>query len=101
MTKSKSGRTYKLPLIKTFLATTYLNAFILNAIAVAVIAALSIEMRMYLDDIGRKAKGGWNLSDLSKTAIVFISGFIIAMFVYFVLYVLVGFGGGMLTDDGF
>ncbi|MHA2082801.1 MAG: hypothetical protein ACXABD_03495 [Candidatus Thorarchaeota archaeon] len=94
--KKSNGFTF--PLIKNFLATTYIKAFILNAIAAAIIAALSIEMRSYLDRVGRKAKGGWDLSDASKTLIVFVSGFTVAMIVYAVMYLLVGFGGGMLAD---
>ena len=101
MTKIKSNKMMRLPLIKSFFATTFLKAFILNAISVAVIAALSIEMRSYLDRVGRNVKGGWDLSDLTKTAIVFISGFTVAMLVYFILYIFVGFGGGMLTDEVF
>ena len=87
------------PLIEGFRATTYFKAFILNAIAVAIIAALSIEMRSYLDRQSLKVKGGWNLSDATKTTIVFVSGFTIAMIVYVTMYTIVGFGGGMLTDN--
>ena len=47
--KKSSG--FTLPLIKNFMATTYIKAFILNAVAAAVIAALSIEMRSYLDRV--------------------------------------------------
>ena len=101
MVKVKSNKGSRLPLIKSFFATTYFKAFVLNAISVAVIAALSIEMRSILDRIGIKAKGGWDLSDPTKTAIVFVSAFTIAMMVYFLLYILVGFGGGMLTDQVF
>ena len=89
------------PLIKVFFATTYFKAFILNAVAAAIIAALSIEMRSYLDRQSRKVKGGWELSDATKTIIVFVSGFTIAMIVYVLMYIFVGFGGGMLTDNTF
>ena len=101
MSQQRSKHSYKIPLIRDFFATTYFKAFVLNAIAAAFIAALSIEMRSYLDNISRKAKGGWNLTDATKTTIVFISAFTIAMFVYACMYVLVGFGGGMLTDKTF
>ncbi len=98
MAKGKSYSFITFPLIKNFLATTYFKAFILNAIAAAVIAALSIEMRSYLDRVGRKAKGGWDLSDAAKTIIVIISGFTVAVIVYAIMHLLVGFGGGMLTS---
>ena len=99
MASSKSA--FSLPLIKGFFATTYLRAFFLNALAVAAIAALSIEMRSYLDHLGLKADGGWELTDLEKTVIVFVSGFTIAMLIYASLYAVVGFGGGMLTSRTF
>ena len=86
-----------IPIFKNFFATSFLKAFILNAIVVAIISALSIQMRSYLDNIGIRAKGGWKLSDLTKTIIVVISGFTIAMIVYLIMYLLVGFGGGMLA----
>jgi hypothetical protein len=89
------------PLIKGFFATTYFKGFILNAVAAAIIAALSIEMRSYLDRQGRKVKGEWELSDATKTIIVVVSGFTIAMIVYVLMYIFVGFGGGMLTDNTF
>ena len=101
MSQQKQNRPYKLPLIRGFFATTYFKAFVLNAVGAAFIAALSIQMRSYLDDIGRKAKGGWALSDATKTAIVFVSAFTIAMTVYALMYVMVGFGGGMLTSSTF
>lgn len=101
MSQQKSKHSYKIPLIRGFFATTYFKAFVLNAVAAAFIAALSIEMRSYLDNIGRKAKGGWDLSDVTKTTIVFVSAFTIAMVVYACMYLLVGFGGGMLTDKVF
>ena len=89
------------PLIKGFFATTYFKAFMLNAIAAAVISALSIEMRSFLDRQSQKVKGDWNLSDATKTGIVFFSGFTIAMIVYAIMFVFVGFGGGMLNDNTF
>jgi hypothetical protein len=99
MPSSKSA--FSLPLIKGFFATTYPRAFLLNALASAVIAALSIEMRSYLDQLGLKADGGWELTDLEKTVIVFVSAFTIAMLTYALLYAVVGFGGGMLTNGTF
>ena len=58
-------------------------------------------MLCYLDRQGRKVKGGWDLSDATKTTIVFVSGFTIAMMVYVIMYIIVGFGGGMLTNNTF
>ena len=40
--------------MRNFKATTITHAFILNALASAIISALSIEMRVYLDDQDKK-----------------------------------------------
>ena len=86
------------PLTTGFRGTTLFRAFFLNAICLALVSALSIQVRQYLDRLGRKAKGGWALSDLSKTAIVSLSGFSVAVTVYFVLWAVLGYGGGMVAS---
>ena len=40
----------KFPLIQSFKATSYLKAFVLNAIVSGIITALAIEMRFLLED---------------------------------------------------
>ncbi len=86
------------PLFHNLRATTFLKAFILNAIAVSLITTLSIQTREYLDDIGRKEKGGWNLSSFTKSVIVLFVSFICSLFVYLLLFLIAGFGGGMLAN---
>lgn len=87
------------PLTVGFRGTTIVKAFFLNAMALAIVSALSIEVRQLLDRWGRKAKGGWALSDASKTAIVAVSAFSVALVVYFVLWMLVGYGGGLIASQ--
>lgn len=87
------------PLTTGLRGTTLVKAFFLNAIALAIVSALSIEVRQYLDYMGKRAKGGWALSDLVKTGIVFVSAFSVALAVYFVLWVFVGFGGGLIATE--
>ena len=86
------------PLFHNFKATTFIKAFILNAIAVSLITTSSIQTREYLDDIGRKEKGGWNLSNFTKSVIVLFVSFICSLFVYLLLFLITGFGGGMLAN---
>ncbi len=86
------------PLFHNLRATTFIKAFILNAIAVSLITTLSIQTREYLDDIGRKEKGGWNLSSFTKSVIVLFVSFICSLFVYLLLFLIAGFGGGMLAN---
>ena len=85
------------PLIKKFRATTIPKAFLLNAIAAALIAALSIEMRIYLDNKDIENTNNWNLSEKQKAVIVFVTAFIVAIITYSILHLLTGFGYGMLA----
>ena len=96
--KANSATLGVFPLTTGFRGTTLFRAFFLNAICLAIVSALSIQVRQYLDRLGRKAKGGWALSDFSKTAIVSLSGFSVAVTVYFVLWALLGYGGGMVAN---
>ena len=86
------------PLTTGLRGTTILKAFLLNAFALAIVSALSIEVRQVLDRLGRKEKGGWALSDASKTAIVIVSAFSVALGVYFLLWMFVGYGGGQIAS---
>ena len=61
------------PLTTDFRGTNLLKAFILNAISVAIVSALSIQVREYLDDMSKEVKGSWYLSDSVKTIIVLIN----------------------------
>jgi hypothetical protein len=96
------------PFIKHFRATTYLRAFILNAIATAAIAALAIEMRMQLNNKLSKTYGYFNdilmkheLTELDKVLIVFATGFLGAVLVYHLMFIFVAFGGGLLAPQQF
>jgi hypothetical protein len=96
------------PLIKHYRATTFLKAFILNAIATAAIAALAIEMRMQLNNKYSKTYGYFNdmlmkheLSEFDKIFIVFVTGFLGAVMVYHLMYMFVAYGGGLLAPQKF
>lgn len=93
-----------IPLVKDFYATSFLKAYILNALAVALTTAGSIELRNLLNDEKSNAYLFFNgvigtgaLNDYQKTGIVFAGSFLTAMFAYTMLYLLFGFGGGMLS----
>ena len=97
-----------LPVTTRMRSTTYLRAFILNAIATAAIAALAIEMRMQLDmekeaiyGYFAKALGAKVLTEGQKIGIVFVTAFLGSLVVYHALYALVAFGGAMLVNGPF
>jgi hypothetical protein len=87
------------PLIKGFRSTSYIHAFILNALCASIIAAISIEIRFYLDDLNIDLFNttGKNLNRIEKTFLVFLFAFIIIIIVYVLMYAIFGFGGGMLS----
>ena len=77
-------------LIKGFRATTLNKAFLLNAIAAALIASIAVIVKDRLD-----AKTKLVYED--KFFVVLIITFISAIIVYGILYLLFGFGRGMLA----
>ena len=77
-------------LIKGLRATTIKKAFLLNAIAGALIASVAVIVKDRLD---AKTK----LVYADKFVVVLIITFISAIIVYNMLYLLFGFGGGMLV----
>ena len=95
------------PLTTKFRSTTYAKAFVLNAITSAAIAALAIEMRIQLDDEKQPIYSyfssilGGGITEAQKIGIVFSTAFIGAIIVYHTMYLLVGFGGGMITNRSY
>ena len=79
-------------LIKGFKATTLTNAFILNALASALIAVTAVEMREYLNT------NKVYVTETQKARQVFIITFLVAILVFYLLHIIFGFGGGMLSD---
>ena len=78
-------------------ATTIKKAFLLNAIVLALIASLSIELRRYLD-IRKETK---SLTDIHKIIITMIGTFIIGIIIYIIIRYLFGFGEGLLASKPF
>lgn len=99
-------RALTLPFIKTFYATTIFKAFVLNALAVALIATFAVEMRKELNDVKGRFYlfvnpffAGNQLTERQKALVVAIASFLGAIFVYHFLFIVFGFGGGMLTSS--
>ena len=94
-----------LPIVKSFYATTIFKAFVLNAIAVALIATFAVEIRRELNDVKGQFYlfvnpffAGSAMTERQKAVVVALASFLGAILVYHIMYVFVGFGGGMLTD---
>jgi hypothetical protein len=87
------------PLIRDFKATDFLKAFTLNALVAAVIAALTVETRLHLDTQGALwADSKETLAETTKLSVTLLTSFVVAFAVYHAMYVLFGYGGGMLIN---
>ena len=92
-------------LIQGMYATSFVKAFFLNALALALVSVGAIELRQTLSDdksntylFFNSLLSGKAMSEIQKGAIVFISSFILSIFTYLMMYLLFGFGGGLLSD---
>ena len=74
---------------------TIIRAFVLNAIVLAIIATMSIELRNKLDNIVI-TKG---LSENNKIFLTMLGTFIIGIIVYFLIRILFGFGDGLMATS--
>lgn len=93
-----------------FKAYTLFNAFVLNAFVAAIVATLIIELRISLEDEKNWLYEYFNtywypggspyMTSRQKIQTTFIIGLVASLIVYNFLYVLIGFGGGMLAVKG-
>lgn len=74
--------------------TTPALAFFWNAVAIAIVAAMTIETRFFLDDYSKSKK--WPKS--AKLGITVATAFLFSFLVFILLRVAFGFGGGMLAS---
>ena len=98
----------RIPIYHNFLATSYLKAFILNALVISLISgAAMVTHESLIRENGTLNKFFYNmLYDGNKSYILrfetkiiinFIVTFVSVLCVLMILYVLIGFGGGMIT----
>jgi uncharacterized membrane protein len=78
-------------LYKNFRATTFFNAFLLNAVIVTISSLCGYFLHHYV------TKHHSTLSEVNVILITVVGTFIIAMFVQLVMFYLFAFGGGLLT----
>ena len=92
------------PLTKSFKATSYFKAFILNALVAGIITALAIELRLQLEDNTSNYYKFWvniynvkKLKESHKLIVSFIITFIVALVAYHSFFILFLYGGGQLN----
>ena len=97
------------PIIKNFGTTSIMKAFILNALAVSLISTFTVETRKKLNNNDSKFYKFFSvifqadldehgkLSESKKTFVVSFISLLSAILIYLIMFVIFGFGGGMLT----
>jgi hypothetical protein len=85
------------PLIKNFKANTIFKAFIINAFIVCIISGLTIEFRLYLEAQKKKTDFFFVPSDKQKIIFTVAMGFIVSIICYLLFFVLIGYGGGLIS----
>lgn len=99
-----------IPLIKGFKATNLSNAFILNSLRAALVIVLTITVKDYFDKytttikINHTGDDGEHSVVIRQTSIKsllisFLVAFTVSMIAFITLYIVFGFGGGLLTDE--
>lgn len=95
-------------IIKHDRATDIFKAFVINSFITAFLATIVVEVRRDLD---QSKSGVFQLVDdivstfdpnplrteTRKMFYTFVTGFLVSLLLYNILYVLIGFGGGMTT----
>ena len=88
--------------------TDIFKAFVINSFITAFLATIVIEVRrdldqdksgvfQFVDDIVSTFDPNPFRTESRKMFYTFITGFVVSLLLYNMLYVLIGFGGGMIT----
>ena len=86
------------PLIQDFRSTSLFKAFVLNALVNTLVVILAVHISVllttFVDKDSKKVKA---TKSNSQTLLTGVATFITVFLVYVVMYVLFGYGGGMLV----
>lgn len=98
----------QIPIFKNFLATSYFKAFVINSLVISLlsVAAMTTHASLHsqsgtLNKFFNKVFYG-NSDTISlkfeeTVLITFVITFLSVLFIMMILYILIGFGGGMIT----
>ena len=105
-----------IPLVKGFKSTNRINAFLLNSLKSALVIVLTIATKDYFDkyikinvkhtDIDDDNKYDddhvviMSKNNIKSLLLSFVVAFSISMLSFMILYVVFGFGGGLITTEG-
>jgi len=92
---SKSTAKWKPPVFKNFRSTDLLNAFVLNSLATATIASMTVVIDDELSRLSKKYN--WTMNNSLRRFIAFILAFIVGLVCYLIMYFFLGYGAGMIA----
>ena len=92
-----------MPLVKGFRSTSIMRAFVLNSIAITLVTFIAITVKGRLDTYTAATKDGDDnvkrRTNLTSVVITLVATFLTSMAAYWLMYIVFGFGGGMLVRD--
>lgn len=86
---------WKPPVFKHFRSTDLLNAFVLNALATAVIATMTVVIDDELTLMSETYN--WNMNSSVRRLIAFVLAFLVGLICYLLMYFFLGYGAGMIA----
>ena len=94
-----------MPLVHGFRSTSIWRAFVLNSIATTLVIFIAVTVKGQLDTY--KADSGSEHDDtdvtrrtnLTSVVVTLLATFLTSMAAYTLMYVVFGFGGGMVVDE--
>ena len=95
MATTKKKVQWKPPVFKHFRSTDLLNAFVLNALATAVIATMTVVIDDELTLMSETYN--WNMNNSVRRLIAFVLAFLVGLFCYLIMYFFLGYGAGMIA----
>lgn len=87
-----------MPLIKGFTSTSIWKAFILNSLASTLVILIAVTVKERYDTFTDNKNNKISRSTSTKSLVLtVIATFFATLFAYTVMYLIFGYGGGMLT----
>lgn len=85
-----------MPLIKNFRSTNIWNAFILNSIAAAIVIVIGITVKDHFDTYTKDDSKITRKTNFTSISLTVLFTFLTSFLAYTIMYLVFGFGGGML-----
>ena len=98
----------QIPIFKNFLATSYFKAFVINSLVISLISVVAMTthyslhmqnglLNKFFNKLFYRENETTTLKFEETILITFVITFISVLFIMLILYILIGFGGGMIT----